>query len=60
MEGKPVKVQLIGKEKDYYLIKFPNLKVPVKVNDNLYTKMKHSRDYLFLQTGNEHFNVHSA
>ncbi|MCF7561715.1 hypothetical protein L3X39_13790 [Sabulilitoribacter multivorans] len=48
MDKKPVtKVQLVGKEKQYYFIKFPDLKIPVKVNDNLYTKMLHSNEYEF-------------
>ncbi|XCF05537.1 hypothetical protein ABI125_12475 [Tamlana crocina] len=60
MEKTPVSVQLIGKEKEYYLIKFPNLKIPVKVNHNLYTKMKHSKDYLFLEQNKERFKSNSA
>ncbi|WP_298551704.1 hypothetical protein [uncultured Algibacter sp.] len=60
MEKKPAKVKLIGKEKQYYLIKFPNLKVPVKVNQNLYTKMKQSQDYVFSNSDYEVFNSHSA
>lgn len=60
MEKTPVSVQLIGKENDHYLIQFPNLKIPVKVNHNLYTKMKHSKDYVFLQSKTKNINVNSA
>lgn len=60
MEKKPVNVQLIGKENGYYLIKFPNLKVPVKVNHNLLTKMRHSNDYMFLEPKNTGVEANSA
>jgi len=60
MEKGPINVQLIGKENGYYLIKFPNLKVPVKVNHNLLTKMKHSSDYMFLETKNMAIKTNSA
>ena len=40
MENKPIHVQLVGKEQDYFLVKFPNLQVPVKVNQSLFTKIK--------------------
>ncbi|NJX14610.1 hypothetical protein [Tamlana crocina] len=60
MEKTPVSVQLIGKEKEHYLIKFPNLKIPVKVNHNLYTKMKHSKDYVFKEQNKKRFKNNSA
>lgn len=60
MKKKPVEVQLIGKEKQYFLIKFPDLKIPVKVNHNLYTKMKHSQEYVFSNLNKKGFNSHSA
>ncbi|MFL1011341.1 hypothetical protein [Flavisericum labens] len=60
MEKEPTEVHLIGKEGDDYLIQFPNLKVPVKVNNNLYIKMKHSRDYVFSNSGNVQYKTHSA
>ncbi|MFB9055304.1 hypothetical protein ACFFU9_00970 [Mariniflexile ostreae] len=47
MEKQPVKVQLIKKEGTRYYIKFPNLKIPVSVNKQLYLKMKHSNAYQF-------------
>ena len=47
MENTPVNVQLVGKENDHYLILFPDLDIPVKVNQNLYLKMKQSHDYRF-------------
>ena len=60
MERAPIKVQCIGRENGYYLIKFPNLKVPVKVNYNLYSKMKHSSNYVFLKTQQNRFKANSA
>lgn len=60
MEKKPVEVKLIGKENKYYLIEFPNLKVPVKVNQNLFSKMMHSQEYLFLNTSSKEQKVYSA
>ena len=47
MEGKPIKIQLVRKEGSDYQIKFPYLKVPVTVNEQLYLKMLHSPDYSF-------------
>ncbi|WP_136481440.1 hypothetical protein [Cognatitamlana onchidii] len=60
MKNSPVNVKLVGKEKQHYLIKFPNLKVPVKVNQNLYLKMKHSKTYVFSKLENESLNNQSA
>ncbi|GAA4282413.1 hypothetical protein [Gaetbulibacter aestuarii] len=48
MENTPVNVQLVGKENGDYLILFPDLDIPVKVNQNLYLKMKQSHDYRFI------------
>jgi hypothetical protein len=47
MEKKPVNVKCIGKKGTHYLIKFPNLKIPVSVNKNLYNKMLLSPQYQF-------------
>ncbi|GAB1857184.1 hypothetical protein MHTCC0001_20200 [Flavobacteriaceae bacterium MHTCC 0001] len=47
MEKDPVKVHLIGKKGKKYQIKFPNLEIPVTVNETLYTKMLHSAEYQF-------------
>ncbi|ALJ04651.1 hypothetical protein APS56_05665 [Pseudalgibacter alginicilyticus] len=47
MERQPVKVQLIKKVGNHYHIKFPNLKIPVTVNKQLYHKMRHSSAYHF-------------
>lgn len=50
MEKEPVKVSLVGKgENNFYKIKFPNLKIPVNVNEELYRKMLHSHLYEFKQ-----------
>jgi hypothetical protein len=45
MGKSPVKVKLIGKEADLYKIQFPNLQIPVTVNESLYRKMLHSSEY---------------
>ena len=48
MKKEPVKVSLIRKETNgNYKIKFPNLKIPVHVNEELYEKMLHSNQYAF-------------
>jgi len=48
MEKEPVKVSLIGKgENNFYKIKFPNLQIPVNVNEELYRKMLQSSQYEF-------------
>ena len=61
MKKEPVKVSLIGKGKDnYYRIKFPNLKVPVSVNEELYQKMLHSNQYHFENSGEIAVEQHSA
>lgn len=54
MKKKPVKVRLIGKNGKSYQIRFPNLKIPVTVNENLYFKMLHSKEYEF---SNSHVRV---
>ncbi|TNJ43125.1 hypothetical protein KFZ70_11390 [Tamlana fucoidanivorans] len=58
MEKKPIVVQLVGQDQQHYLIKFPNLEIPVKVNQNLFMKMKFSQEYLFsnLNTTVSHSN----
>jgi hypothetical protein len=60
MEKKPIHVQLLGKEQESFLIKFPNLQVPVKVNQKLFTKMKHSQAYVFSNDRNMHISAYSA
>lgn len=61
MKKKPVKVSLIGKGNDnYYQIKFPNLKIPVNVNEELYQKMLHSNQYDFASGPEELVKQHSA
>jgi hypothetical protein len=60
MEKKPVKVQLVGTKNQYYFIKFPDLKVPVKVNENLYNKMLHSNTYEFCNYKKEKLKSYSA
>lgn len=58
MKKKPVKVKLIEKKGNSYQIRFPNLKVPVTVDENLYNKMLHSTAYEFSQP-NARINRHS-
>ena len=45
METKPISVKLIGKKNGYYQIAFPNLEIPVEVDETLYHKMKDSPLY---------------
>lgn len=45
MEKTPITVKLIGKNQEYYQIQFPNLQIPVQVNDDLYKK---SEQYQFI------------
>lgn len=52
MNKQPIRVKLVGRQKDYYKIAFPNLKVPVEVDENLYRKMLHSTEYQFLSGSN--------
>ncbi len=48
MKKEPVKVSLIGKGDDnFYQIKFPNLQIPVNVNEELYQKMLQSSLFEF-------------
>jgi len=52
MKNEPVKVSLIGIEENHqglacYQIQFPNLNIPINVNEDLYQKMLHSRQYIF-------------
>jgi hypothetical protein len=48
MEKKPIAVKLIGKNQEYYQIQFPNLKIPVEVNGDLYHRMRKSEQYQFI------------
>ncbi|WP_299129856.1 hypothetical protein [uncultured Winogradskyella sp.] len=50
MKKAPIKVRLVNQEGNIYQIKFPNLKVPVTVNKDLYYKMLRSEDYQFSAT----------
>jgi len=60
MEQTPIKVDFIGKEGKNYLIKFPNLKIPVSVNKNLYLKMLNSNMYEFMNLPKQNTKVNSA
>lgn len=48
MEKTPIQVRLVGKQQDFYNIQFPNLQIPVQVNDDLYKRMLKSREYKFV------------
>lgn len=50
MEKKPIAVKLIGKKQEYYQIQFPNLQIPVQVNDDLYRRMRKSEQYQFVSS----------
>ena len=52
MKKRMVKVKLMGKKKDCYQIKFPNVPILVEVNEDLYHRMLHSKEYNFLNHGN--------
>ena len=45
MKKQPIEVRLVNQEGNVYHIKFPNLEIPVKVNEHLYYKMLHSPEY---------------
>ncbi|MFD2726390.1 hypothetical protein [Hyunsoonleella rubra] len=60
MEEQPTKVSLVGTEGNYFLIKFPNLKIPVSVNKNLYEKMRNSPLYEFMDVPEVTARVNSA
>ncbi|GAA4269583.1 hypothetical protein [Hyunsoonleella aestuarii] len=60
MNERPLQVNFAGKEGDFYLIKFPNLKIPVSVNENLFQKMKHSKEYTFNNLKEYTHDVNSA
>ena len=47
MKKKPIKVRLIGKKGDSYQIQFPDLAIPVNVDETVYQKMLHSKEYEF-------------
>ena len=47
MKKEPIKVCVVNQTENAYHIKFPNLKIPVKVNEHLYHKMLHSPEYQF-------------
>ncbi len=48
MEKAPVKVKLVGKDQIFYKIQFPNLQIPVQVNDDLYQRMSKSKECRFI------------
>jgi len=48
MEKTPIAVKLIGKNREYYQIQFPNLQIPVQVDNDLYKRMRNSEQYLFI------------
>ncbi len=50
MKKEPIKVKIVSQNEGVYQIQFPNLKIPVKVNENLFCKMLHSPDYQFSST----------
>lgn len=60
MEEQPTKVSLVGTEGNYFLIKFPNLKIPVSVNKNLYEKMRNSPLYQFTDLSENEARANSA
>ncbi len=47
MKKQPIEVRLVNQRGNVYHIKFPNLEIPVKVNEHLYHKMLHSSEYQF-------------
>lgn len=53
MKIKPIKVRIVGRMGDIYQIQFPNLKIPVTVNENLYNKMLHSSEYQFISSNTD-------
>ncbi|RAV28654.1 hypothetical protein [Sinomicrobium soli] len=59
MEKKPVQVQLVGKEGDRYKIRFPHLKIPVTVNENLYHQMLNSDEYRFTSLNSSAKNAYA-
>lgn len=60
MEETPIKINFISKEGDKYLIKFPDLKIPVSVNKDLYLKMLNSNMYEFMNLPKQYSGVNSA
>jgi hypothetical protein len=48
MEKTPMQVRLVGKHQDFCNIQFPNLQIPVQVNDDLYKRMLKSSEYRFI------------
>lgn len=60
MRKKPVKVKLIGKKGNSFEIQFPNLKIPVKVDENIYNKMLHSSEYDFIPSNSAIKRTYSA
>lgn len=61
MKKEPVKVSLIEKGNDnLYKIKFPNLQIPVEVNEELFEKMLHSSQYQFVGRVTSVSKQHSA
>ena len=49
MEKAPIQVRVVGKNQEFYKIQFPNLPIPVQVNDDLYQRMLKSKQYNFIE-----------
>ena len=45
---KKIKVKFLGKENDNFKLKFPNLNVPIVVDEYYYNKIRNSKEYKFL------------
>lgn len=51
MKNKPVKIQLIRKVANIYVLLFPKLNITLTVNEFYYNKMlNNTDDYLFIKT----------
>ncbi|KZS40184.1 hypothetical protein AWE51_25125 [Aquimarina aggregata] len=50
MKNPPAKVRLIGRKNNFYLIQFPNIPIPVEVNEELYRNMLESPEYKFVDS----------
>lgn len=60
MKKEPIKVCVVNQTENAYHIKFPNLEIPVKVNEQLYLKMLHRPDYQFRSTSSAARTSYSA
>lgn len=53
----PIQLKLIGIENGMYKLKYPNLKIPIEVNKELYERFCQSREYRITdlrKTGTKH------